>query len=188
MAEEYISFEDALRRLELQDAQLKRLISENEIKAYRDGERMKLKREDVDRLRNRLVGTEAEAAQTEELVFEDDEAGEEPGMETVPLTEAETMVEKTAPKRPAPSRPGAPPAPPARGVAGRKPAAATAAAPSARRGKPKQMPAADAGSEGALFKAVMFVAFLVLVASIPFAFDNVSGHAGAISQAVVKPK
>ena len=101
VAEEYISFEDALRRLELQDAQLKRLISENEIKAYRDGERMKLKREDVDRLRNRLVGTEAEAAQTEELVFEDDEAGEEPGMETVPLTEAETMVEKTAPKRPA---------------------------------------------------------------------------------------
>jgi excisionase family DNA binding protein len=186
VAEEYISFEDALRRLELQDAQLKRLISENEIKAYRDGERMKLKQEDVERLRSRLVGTEGEAEATEELVFEDDEATEEPGMETVPLAEAETMVEKTVPKRPTtPTRPGAAPAAPAKAVAA---PAKKAAAPVARRAKPKQMPADDAGNEGGLMKVAMVLAFLVLVASLPFAFDNVKGKPGAISQAVVKPQ
>jgi excisionase family DNA binding protein len=179
VAEEYIPFEDALRRLELQDAQLKRLISENEIKAYRDGERMKLKRDDVERLRTRIVG-EPDAPQTEELVFEDDEASEEPGMATVPIAEAETIVEKTSVRRTVSAPVGK----------GREARAAAPAkkAPAPRRVKPKDLPDADAGNEGALFKGAMLLAFLVLLASIPFAFDNVQGHAGSLSSAVVKPK
>jgi excisionase family DNA binding protein len=182
VAEEYIPFEDALRRLELQDAQLKRLISENEIKAYRDGERMKLKRDDVERLRSRLVG-DVGGGQTEELVFEDDEMGEEPGMATVPLTEAETIVERPAPPR-------RPAAPPARATASAKATVAAPAkkAPAPRRVKSKEMPAEDAGTEGALFKGVLLVCFLALIVAIPFAFDNVKGYPGAISATFVKPK
>lgn len=181
MADEYIGFEDALRRLELQDAQLKRLISENEIKAYRDGDRMKLKSDDVERLRSRLVG-EGPAPEAEELVFEDDESGEDAGMATVPIAEAETIVERPAPRKAAA-------APPARAGASKQAVApATRKASAARRAKPKDMPAADAGTEGGLVQAVLALAFLVLVASIPLAFDNVKGEAGSISSAIVKPK
>lgn len=168
MADDYINFDEALKRLELQDAQLKRLISENEIKAYRDGDRMKLKKDDVDRLLSRLSG----GGQTEELVFEDDEATTEPGMATVPLSEQETMMEKTA-RKPA-AKPAAKSA-----ATPRRPAAEKAAAPAPARRK-KEAPV-EVGGEETWVKALLIVSIILLFVAMFPAMDAVRGRAGGVS-------
>lgn len=177
MAEEYIGFEEALRRLKLEDAQLKRLISENEIKAYRDSGSMKLKKDDVERLHSRLSG----GSQTEELVFEDDETANEPGMATVPLSEAPTMTERSQ-KKPAPAKAAAP--------AARKaaPAEKEKAAPAPPR-KRKEIPV-EVGGEPVWVKAILCLTVVVMVVAVFAAFDSVKGQAGSISSALpgVMPK
>jgi excisionase family DNA binding protein len=179
VAEDYIPFEEALRRLELQDAQLKRLISENEIKAYRDGDRMKLKKDDVERLRSRLSG----GGQTEELVFEDDDAPNEPGMATVPLSEAETMVEKTGRKPAMAAKPAARATTPAKKAAA--PAEKAAAAPRRRQEGPK-----DIGGEPGWVKGLLAVTVAILLVGVFVAFDTVKGRPGSLSAAIpgVMPK
>ncbi|MFN0206194.1 MAG: hypothetical protein ACKVS6_07755 [Planctomycetota bacterium] len=176
MADDYIGFEDALRRLELQDAQLKRLISENEIKAYRDGDRMKLKKEDVERLRSRLTGS----GQTEELVFEDDDAANEPGMATVPLSEAETMMDRGAAKKTT-----AKPAPKATTAPAKKAADKPAPAPRKKREEP-----VETGGEPAWAKGLLVVTAVLLIVGVFVAFDAVKGQAGSISKSIpgVMPK
>ena len=49
--EDFVSFEKALRDLKMQSEELKKLVSEGEIRAFRDGESMKFRREDLDALR-----------------------------------------------------------------------------------------------------------------------------------------
>ncbi|MBI3820063.1 MAG: hypothetical protein HY286_15320 [Planctomycetes bacterium] len=172
MADEYIGFEEALRRLKLEDAQLKRLISENEIKAYRDSGSMKLKKDDVDRLRERLTGG---GGQTEELVFEDDEASNDPGMATVALSEQPTMTERTAQKKTS--------ATPRTtvGSTAKKPADRPISLPPARR--KKEIPV-ETGGEPGWVKGLLVAALIVMVVSIFTAFDAVKGSAGAISSAL----
>ncbi len=98
MAEkEFLSFEEALRELRLKEEELKRLVSEGEIRAFRDGETVKLRRKDVDDLRSELSGGEvvdlgAQAA--EELVFEDD-TDLDAGMATEEIPEADTILEES---------------------------------------------------------------------------------------------
>lgn len=168
MAEEYIGFEEALRRLKLEDAQLKRLISENEIKAYRDSGSMKLKKDDVDRLRDRLTG----GGQTEELVFEDDDANE-PGMATVPLSDAPTMTERPSKRPTQAAKPASAPT--------KKTPAAEKPAPAPRR---KKEVIVETGGEPAWIKALLVVSVLLMVVAVFTAFDNVNGHAGSISSAL----
>lgn len=45
--EDFLSFEKALRELKMRSEELKKLVSEGEIRAYRDGDSMKFRREDV---------------------------------------------------------------------------------------------------------------------------------------------
>ena len=91
---EFFSFEEALRELRLKEEELKRLVSEGEIRAFRDGETMRLRRSDVENLRNELTGGEVvelgEAG--EELVFEDD-TDLDAGMATEEISEADTLLE-----------------------------------------------------------------------------------------------
>ena len=56
MAEEFFSFEQALDELRLKEEELKRLVSEGEIRAFREGETMKLRKADVENLRSELSG------------------------------------------------------------------------------------------------------------------------------------
>ena len=75
MAEkDYYSFDEALRELSLREEELKRLVSEGEIRAFREGQTMKLRRADVDTLRKELSGGDVvdlgEGGET--VVFEDD--------------------------------------------------------------------------------------------------------------------
>ena len=90
--DQFFSFDEALDELRLQEEELKRLVSEGEIRAFREGETMKLRRADVEALRSELSGGEVVdlGDVTDDLVFEDD-----PGMITEDLTEtgADTLLD-----------------------------------------------------------------------------------------------
>jgi excisionase family DNA binding protein len=72
--ENFYSFEEALRELRLKEEELKRLVSEGEIRAFREGDTMRLRRADVDSLRAELSGGEVVdlGDAEDELIFEDD--------------------------------------------------------------------------------------------------------------------
>ncbi|MCP3917487.1 MAG: helix-turn-helix domain-containing protein [bacterium] len=96
MADEFYSFDEALDELRLKEEELKRLVSEGEIRAFRKGDTMKLRKSDVENLRAELSGGEVVdlGDATEELVFEDD-AGldDEAGMATQEIADVDTLIE-----------------------------------------------------------------------------------------------
>ena len=95
MAEkEFFSFDEALRELRLKEEELRRLVSEGEIRAFREGDTMKLRRSDVENLRSELSGGEVVdlGGAGEELVFEDD-TDLDAGMATEEISEADTLLE-----------------------------------------------------------------------------------------------
>jgi len=100
--DQFFSFEEALKELRLKEEELKRLVSEGEIRAFREGETMKLRRADVENLRNELSGGEVVdlGDVKEELVFEDDSlsdagmATQEIGLATEEIEGLETVTEE----------------------------------------------------------------------------------------------
>ncbi|MCY2960954.1 MAG: hypothetical protein NTY35_12390 [Planctomycetota bacterium] len=102
--EQFYSFEEALKELRLKEEELKRLVSEGEIRAFREGDTMRLRRTDVETLRSELTGGEVVdlGDVQEELVFEDDvqmaeDAGlatQEIGMATEEIGGVETVLEE----------------------------------------------------------------------------------------------
>lgn len=97
MSDEFFSFDEALDELRLKEEELKRLVSEGEIRAFRKGDTMKLRKSDVESLRAELSGGEVVdlGDSTEELVFEDD-AGldDETGMATQEIADVDTIIEE----------------------------------------------------------------------------------------------
>lgn len=101
--DQFYSFDEALKELRLKEEELKRLVSEGEIRAFREGDTMRLRRADVENLRAELSGGEVVdlGDVKEELVFEDDPALEpgmatqEIGMATEEISSVETVVEET---------------------------------------------------------------------------------------------
>ncbi len=95
MSDEFFSFDEALDELRLKEEELKRLVSEGEIRAFRKGDTMKLRRSDVEALRQEL-STGGEVVDlgdsTEELVFEDDT--DDAGMATQEIADVETIIEE----------------------------------------------------------------------------------------------
>lgn len=93
---EFYSFDEALKELRLKEEELKRLVSEGEIRAFREGDTMKLRKADVENLRAELSGGEVVdlGEVREELVFEDDvEMIDDSGLATQEITEADTIIE-----------------------------------------------------------------------------------------------
>lgn len=97
--EQFYSFEEALRELRLKEEELKRLVSEGEIRAFREGDTMRLRKADVENLKSELSGGEVVdlGDVKEELVFEDDATTEEAGMATEAIANVETILEDEAP-------------------------------------------------------------------------------------------
>lgn len=95
MADEFYSFNEALEQLRLKEEELKRLVSEGEIRAFRDGETMQLRRQDVENLRNELMGGDVVdlGGASEDLVFEDDADLADAGMATEEISEMDTILE-----------------------------------------------------------------------------------------------
>lgn len=94
--QEFFSFEEALNQLNLKEEELKRLVSEGEIRAFREGDTMKLRRADVENLKKELMPGEVVdmGGGTEDLVFEDDLEVEETGMATEQISEMDTLLEE----------------------------------------------------------------------------------------------
>ncbi len=101
----FYSFDEALKELRLKEEELKRLVSEGEIRAFREGDTMRLRRADVENLRTELSGGEVVdlGDVQEDLVFEDDvEVAEDAGMATQEiglqdedLGDVETVIEES---------------------------------------------------------------------------------------------
>jgi excisionase family DNA binding protein len=94
--DEFYSFEEALRELRLKEEELKRLVSEGEIRAFREGETMRLRRGDVEALRDELSGggEVVDLGSSDELVFEDEaDLGDEAGMATEEISDVDTIIE-----------------------------------------------------------------------------------------------
>ena len=168
MANPYSSFEDALRKLELEEDDLKRLISAGEIRAFREGSKMHLRAEDVDKVAKQLgIGSSvSEKDAGRSLQVEDLSLGApgEEGMSTTQLSEEDTLlddVETVDVGQEAAT--GAPV------VAGRRAKAAAAETTNQ--------------STGILFAAI--VTTLLLVFSIPFAIGMVSARSTGLTSGVI---
>jgi len=94
--QDFFSFDEALNQLNLKEEELKRLVSEGEIRAFRDGDTMKLRRVDVENLKKELMGGEVVdlGSAGEDLVFEDDLQLEEAGMATEEISDMDTLLEE----------------------------------------------------------------------------------------------
>lgn len=91
MAKDFYSFDRVLRELHMEEEELKRLVSEGEIRAFRDQDKMKFKKEEVERFRGvRDVDTAetlGDEDMPEELVFDEDDADQEVGMATAAISD-----------------------------------------------------------------------------------------------------
>jgi len=104
VADDFYSFDEALDELKLKEEELKRLVSEGELRAFRKGDTMKIRRADVELLRSELDSDVADLDETvDELVFEDDsDLDADAGMATQEL-DVETLVDDPEPEEAAPA-------------------------------------------------------------------------------------
>ncbi|MEX1025518.1 MAG: hypothetical protein WD226_10635 [Planctomycetota bacterium] len=91
--EEFFNFEEALEELRLKEEELKKLVSEGEIRAFREGDTMRLRKTDVENLKGELFGGEVVLDGGDDLVFEDDTSFDDPGMATEEISEMDTLLE-----------------------------------------------------------------------------------------------
>lgn len=95
--DDFISFEKALRDLKLRSEELRKLVSEGEIRAFRDGpDSMKFRREDVEALTTKSKGEE-------ELAFADS-LEDDTGMVTEQLSAEDTLLAEVEEEAPKPKR------------------------------------------------------------------------------------
>ena len=89
---DFFSFDKALDKLSLDEEDLKRLISAGEIRAFRDGSKMRLRAEDVGRVAGDLGAVDesdaGEVLEVEEVGFDGDD-----GMVTTQLSEEDTLLD-----------------------------------------------------------------------------------------------
>ena len=83
-SEDFVSFEKALRDLKLQSEELKKMVSQGDIRAFRVGDSMQFRSEDVASLQSVSDGEE-------ELVFAD-ALEDDTGMVTEELSEEDTLL------------------------------------------------------------------------------------------------
>lgn len=175
---EFSSFDEALKKLELEEEDLKRLISAGEIRAFREGSNMRLRVEDVSKVADQLGigGSVDEADAGEVLEVEDlvlDEADDE-GMATTQLSEEDTLlddsVEELEVADEAPAAKASARTPRAAG-GGRSGRAAAAAAPTA--------------DEGGGMRAAIILTSILMLWGIAFAINMVSGSKSGVTAPIV---
>ncbi len=110
MADQFFSFEKVLRELHLEEEELKRLVSEGEIRAFRDEDKMKFKKEDIDRFKTKKNSDsptiESGSGELTEELFGEEEAGAgDVGMVTQQIPDKsfleEEEVQELEPAKPA---------------------------------------------------------------------------------------
>jgi excisionase family DNA binding protein len=168
---EFLSFEEALRELRLKEEELKRLVSEGEIRAFRDGETMKLRKSDVENLRSELSGGEVVdlGNASEELVFEDD-TDLDAGMATEEISEADTLLEEDVED--------------VGEVELEQPARPAAARRTSAVGTTRVKVEAVEADEGIGLKAVLILTAVVLLVSLPVILSVSSGEVSDVAKGV----
>jgi prefoldin subunit 5 len=168
---DFSSFDDALKKLELEEEDLKRLISAGEIRAFREGSNMRLRVEDVSKVADQLgiggsIGEDAgEVLEVEDLVLDElDDAG----MATTQLSEEDTLLDDAVEELE---------------VAAEKP---VKAAPSRRSGRAAAAVAPEAGDEGGGMRAALIVTCVLMIFAIPFAIGMVAGKSSGITAGIVE--
>lgn len=108
---EFYSFGEVLKRLSIDETKLKRLVSEGEIRAFREGDQMKFRRADIENLD--LTGARSEEETgvidlsagkgdsetlTDDLIFDEgddlDLSSSEAGMATAEISSQDTIVDE----------------------------------------------------------------------------------------------
>ena len=171
MAEDFYSFEKALKELKLQEEELKRLVSEGEIRAFRDADKMKFKKEDIERFKAQrgadLPTLDQPAEELTEELFEEG-GSEDVGMVTQQIDdsglleevdEIEPLEEESAPPAAAGRRGAQRAKKPVAGAAGRRS--------TARRRAAVEEPA----GEGTGMQAVLVISAIVLLYGVIVAFN-----------------
>lgn len=122
--DDFLSFEKALRELKMRSEELKKLVSEGEIRAFRDGDSMKFRLEDIRALTVKAEG-ETKLSFADSLEDDTGMVTEQISEEDTLLAEEEDAVEEEKPKRGAPAR-GRAAAPVAAATPGQEPKWVTA--------------------------------------------------------------
>jgi excisionase family DNA binding protein len=111
---EFYTFDEVLKRLAINESKLKRLVSEGEIRAFREGDQMKFRRTDVENLDVTGARSEEETGVidlskgkdessetlTDDLIFDEgddlDLTSAEAGMQTAEISSQDTFVDEGA--------------------------------------------------------------------------------------------
>lgn len=171
MAEDYVPFEEALKSLRMSEAELKRLVSEDQIQAVRDaGGKVQLRRSDVENIRDR-------GEVVEDLVFADDDLGDDTGMVTAVLEE-DSLLEEEDTLDLAPEELEVEEAPRRRGRA----VAAAAVVPVRSKGRAAAIRKdEDSTEESGLDKALLIATAVILIYSLFFAYSITQGESTAMT-------
>jgi excisionase family DNA binding protein len=167
VADDFYSFDEALDELKLKEEELKRLVSEGEIRAFRKGDTMKLRRADVETLRAELdVDVVDLDDSADELVFEDDsDLDGDTGMATQEL-DVETLVDEPEEAAPAARRSSA------------------SARPAAKRTSPVAAAVAEEEEEPGWVKGALVVSAFLLILAMPIMLSTATGNAGGLAKGV----
>jgi excisionase family DNA binding protein len=106
---EFYTFDEVLKNLHIDEQKLKRLVSEGEIRAFREGDEMKFKKSDIDTLElggegeTREIdlsgrGDDASETLTDDLIFDEgdelDLSSDDAGMATAEISSQDTFVDE----------------------------------------------------------------------------------------------
>ncbi|MHC4959808.1 MAG: helix-turn-helix domain-containing protein [Planctomycetota bacterium] len=80
---EFYTFDEVVRQLKIDENKLKRLVSEGEISAFREGDVMKFKRSEIDKLATKGGGSETSETVLSEITLEDEAPAFEESGETL---------------------------------------------------------------------------------------------------------
>jgi excisionase family DNA binding protein len=69
---DFYTFDEVLKQLQIDENRLKRLVSEGEIRAFREGDQMRFKRTEIDSLAGRVGGRQTSDTSLTEISLEDD--------------------------------------------------------------------------------------------------------------------
>ena len=174
---DFFSFDKALEKLSLDEEDLKRLISAGEIRAFRDGSKMRLRAEDVDRVATDLgaVG-EADAGEVlevEEVGFDGDD-----GMVTTQLSEEDTLLDDGFDLEEVEMEDEPVAAAPARGARSSRSSGRGS-------GRAAAAPAAEAEQESTGMLAMAVITTAVMVYGIAFVFAALEARSTGLTQGIV---
>jgi len=80
---EFYTFDEVVRQLKIDQSKLKRLVSEGEISAFREGDIMKFKKSEIDKLVQKGTGSETSETVLSEITLEDEAPAFEESGETL---------------------------------------------------------------------------------------------------------